>query len=152
MVDALWGDREGEACVARVGVFGCVPLQTAKIAKICDEIGVIHDFLHGVRIAFLGNHGTRRKRFLRHCLHSAGEPVGAAANQPRLLLNEAQKRCSAVGCVGIVVENGNAVEALVAQLGFDVECANTVDFIAEKVDTVGQFVAVGKHVENGATN
>ena len=52
----------------------------------------------------------------------------------------------------MVIEDAHLLQALFAQLRLDIEGAYRVDIVAPEIDAVGQLVAVGEYVEDGAAH
>ena len=86
-----------------------VVVHPAKTLEFFDEMGVIHDFLHGVGIAFFGNERTRRQLFFRDGFHALLEPFGIMAQQPSVGLYVSQQRSALLGGFGVMVDDSDAL-------------------------------------------
>ena len=152
VVYALRRAVQPKAGVAALRALAVVQVDAPHCGKRAAEGCEVDHLAHGVDIGFAGNHRAGRHLLLAHGLHALQQPVGIAAHHHGVgagkLKQRGARRSVAVGAA----HQAHRGLLCLAELRLHVEGAYAFYVISEKVDAVGQLVAVGIHIEYRAAH
>ena len=122
------------------------------VQALDEQVGVNH-LVGGLGVALVGNECAGRHPLAGNLADAHLEPLLAAAQHDGGVAHIVKQRHVVLAAARrAVVEDAHLLQALLAQLRLDVEGTYRVNVVAPEVDAVGQLVAVGEHIEDGAAH